>query len=116
MMTLQYVIAGGHLQINKQVFAGELLLPDSSLKKILRADEVKGSKQPKITRAEQMVRIDYNDASDITLDEGFYDLFKKLKLKYKEKIKGRIVIRITALTSYYVILNMEMEDERVLYE
>jgi hypothetical protein len=116
MKTLQYIIVGGQLQIDKRVFAGELLLPDSSLKKILHPEDIVGCKQPTIVKMESHVFIDFNDASDIILDEGFADLFKKLKFKYKEKIKGKVVIRITALSSYHMVLNLSSDDDKVIYE
>ncbi len=115
-MTLQYIISGGQLHMDKLIFASELLLPDSPLKKLLRVEEFNGSKKPKITKMERTVTIDFNESSDIALDEEFYDLFKKLKIKYQGKVKGRIVIRISAITSYHVILDLNAEDDRVTYE
>lgn len=104
------------MNLEKTVFAKEVLLPDSPLKKLMNAGEGSDAKQPKIVKADRMVSVIYNDASDIILDEYFYDLLKKLKTKYKEKVTGRVVIRITALTSYHVILDLNYEDGRIVYE
>lgn len=114
-MTLQYILAGGQLIMDKQAFAGELLIPDSPMKLLIPASDTNGLR-PKITRDDKFVTIDYNDAQDIILNEGFFDLFRRLKQKYREKLQGRVVIRITALTSYHVILNMNTDDDRVIYE
>jgi hypothetical protein len=114
-MTLQYILAGGQLKMDKRAFAGELLIPDSPIKLLLPAADINMGR-PKITRDDKCVTIDYNDAQDIILNEGFFDLFRKLKRKYREKLQGRVVIRITALTSYHVILNMNTDDDRVIYE
>lgn len=115
-MTLEYIIAGGQLKIDKKVFAKELLLPGSPLTKLIKIEEKAGSKQPMITKEEDIVIINYNDASDIFLDESFDSLFRSLKSRYKAKIKGSIVIRITALTTYHVVLNLNSEDETIKYD
>jgi hypothetical protein len=86
------------------------------MKKLLNAEINGVGKQPRLTKTDQLVTIDYNEAADIILDEGFYDLFKHLKVKYREKLHGRVVIRITALTSYHVVLNLNSDDDKVIYE
>lgn len=114
-MTLQYEIAGGQLLLDKVVFAQELLLVDSAVKKLLYPVSGKGQK-PNVIKEANCVRIDFNHGSEISVDEGFYDMFKRLKNKYQGKVKGKIVIRISAITSYYVTLDLNSEDERVIYE
>lgn len=114
-MAIQYGLTGGQLRMDKLVFTKELMSPGSSLKKLLPKQD-KNSRQPGITKTEDLVIIDYNVSSGILMDEGFYDVFKKLKLKYKEKVKGRVVIQISAVTSYYVSLNLDSEDDKVIYE
>jgi hypothetical protein len=113
-MTMQFAVAGGHITLDKAVFAKEILTPGSPLKKLIQVEE--GMVPPKIVKAERSVTIEYNNASDVRMDEDFHELFKKLKAKYKEKITGKVVIRITALTSYYVVLDLNRGDERVVYE
>jgi len=115
-MPIQYILIGGQLIIDKLVFSKELLLPGSTLKRLLQGEELGMGRQPEIKKANQFVIIDFDNAGDIKLDEGFYDLFKNLKLKYKEKLKGKVVIRITALTSYHVNLNLNAENEKIIYE
>ena len=115
-MTLQYILSGGHINLDKGVFTKELLLPDSPMKRLLRSGEIGVTRQPKVIKEEKSIIIDFNDASDIILDEGFYDLFKKLKEKYQEKLTGRVVIRITALSSYHVVLNLNDLGGKIVYE
>lgn len=115
-MTMQYAIVGGHLTFDKVVFTREILLPDSPVKKLMQAEEGEHMVPPKLVKTEKTVTIEYNDASDVLMDEGFYDLLRKLKAKYKEKINGKVVIRITALTSYHVMLDLNGEDGRIVYE
>ncbi len=114
-MTLQYILSGGQLLIEKTAFTRELLLSDSLLKKIVYGKGNPADIAPRVEKIEDFVKIDFNQA-EVRMDEGFYDLFRKLKQKYKEKIKGRIVIQITALTSYHVTLNLNGEDDKVIYE
>lgn len=114
-MTLQYIITGGQLYLEKTVFTRELLLSDSPLKKMVFGKDNTAHIAPKIVKQEERVILDFNEA-EVETDESFYDHFRKLKGKYREKMQGRIVIRITALTSYYVTLNLNSEDDKVVYE
>ncbi len=111
-MPLQYWLIGGQLIIERLAFSKELLLYSGPIHKLLGTDGI----QPTKIKSNNNIIIDFDHASDIKLDEGFYDLFKSLKGKYKEKVKGRVVIQITALTSYHVILNMNTEDDKIIYE
>ena len=113
-MTMQYEIAGGQLKIDKTVFGKELLFLNSPIKKLLYPPTGKGQR-PKVIKADTFVQIDFNQ-SEISVDEGFYDMFKTLKIKYQSRVKGKIVIRISAITSYYVTLDLNSEDESVIYE
>lgn len=115
MMTLQYIITGGQLYLEKTAFTRELLLADSPIKILLYGKENTEHTKPKIEKSEDRVKIDFNQA-EVQLDDGFYDLFRKLKEKYRNHIKGRVVIRITALTSYYVTLNLDSEEDKVIYD
>lgn len=115
-MAIQYAIVGGKLKLDKKVFAREMLMAESPLKSLLKVEEGPGMKPPTVTKTDQYVTVDYNEASDVLLDERFYDLLKKLKSKYQGNITGRVVIRITALTSCHVILDMNYEDGRIVYE
>ncbi len=114
-MTLQYEIAGGHLLLDKAVFAKELLLVDSPMKHLVYPTR-QNSQKPKVIKENLLVRIDFNYGAEVTVDEGFYDVFKKLKQKYRAGIKGKLIIRISAITSYYVTLDLNSEDEKVIYE
>jgi hypothetical protein len=115
-MPLQYILVGGQLIIDKLAFSKELLLPSSPLKRLLHGGEGGNSRQPEIIKTKENIVIDFDNAEDIQLDEGFYDLFKALKIKYKDKVKGKVVLRFTALTSYHVCLNLNTEDDKVIYE
>lgn len=115
-MMIQYVITGGQLHMDKKAFARELLLPDSLIKKLLYSAETQANKKPKIIKTESDVTIDFNDAVDVLLEENFYDVFRNLKIKYQNKISGRVVIRITALTSYHVVMDLNSEDGRIMYD
>lgn len=59
--------------------------------------------------------IDYNGASDILLDEKYIDLFSDLKDRYKDKIRGRVVIRVSALTSYLMMVEFNGDTIKVGY-
>lgn len=111
-MGIEYVISGGQLHFDKKAFTRELLLPNSPLRNILGSkDHSIENKQPIITKTDNSIIIDYNDASDIKLDENFEELFRTLKSKYKEKIGGKITIRITLYNSYFMVLDLGKDEK-----
>lgn len=112
----QYVISGGQLYIDKKVFAVELLKSDSIIKKIMSADSMGAGKPPRIIKGEDRVTVDYNSASDIEIGENYEELFKALKSKYREKIKGRLTLRVTFLTSFHMVIDFNSEDEQICRE
>lgn len=115
-MTLQYEIAGGQLVMDKAAFAKEVLIMDSPIKKLIYPKINSNEGKSKVIKDSNTVTIDFNHTSGVVVDEGFYDMFKKLKIKYGGRLKGKIVVRISAITSYYVTLNLESDDEHIIYE
>lgn len=116
-MGIDYVISNGKLYIDKKVFSKELLISSSPLRKIMGMQSKKENrKMPKINKNENIVVIDYREADDVKLDEHFEDLFKILKSKYREKVKGYITIRIGMLTPYKISLNFDSYDESIKFE
>lgn len=113
---MNYILTGGQLIIDKQAFGKEILLPHNSLKQLIGLGDNCANKPPIISKNENVVIIEYGNSCEIELDANFYDIFKNLKIKYRDKIRGRVVIRITSLSSYYVNLDLNTEDEKVIYE
>lgn len=117
-MPIKYGLSGGKLYIDKQVLAKELLMNHSTLKPMLKCkDTSKSAKQPRITKNSQnnMVTIDYKDASDIELDEKFETIFRDLKSKYQHKIKGKITIRINYQGSYHMVIDLDANDDTISF-
>jgi hypothetical protein len=115
MEKIQYAISGGQMILDKNIFTRELLLADSPLKKLLgMEDKEKNRIQPVIIRTMDLVTIDYNGASDILLDENYELLFQTLKVKYRDKVKGKVTIRFTCYNTYYVVVNLDREDDKLI--
>lgn len=111
-MSMEYVVSGGQLHLDKKVFAKEILKPDSLLKKILGSkNDDMNNELPVIAKKENHVSIYFNNASDVVLDDDFIEQFKTLKSKYKERIKGRLTIRMVLYHSYYMVLNFNGDDD-----
>ncbi|MPN00422.1 hypothetical protein SDC9_147617 [bioreactor metagenome] len=114
-MSIEYRIAGGKLVFEKAAFARELLLPNSPLKTILGFSVLDSqAKKRMIVRTDDLVTVDYNFLADILLDENFMDLFEGLKSKLKEKMKGSISIRMGFYTSYFINLNFNSDDGKLV--
>jgi hypothetical protein len=109
-MSIEYTVSGGRIEIDKSVYIKEMLSKDGVLRKILRASEVSNTEiKPKITKNDksQTVTINFNGSSGVNLGENYRDVFQELKIKYKDKIKGKVVISISTYSIIYVTINLE---------
>jgi len=102
--------------MDKKSFAKEMLMSSSPLKKILKPGEPT-ARPPKIHRNSEtgIVTLDYTHASDIELDDNFESIFRSLKSKYRDKIKGQVTVRITYYDSHYIILNLNSPNDQITY-
>ncbi|MCX7711276.1 MAG: hypothetical protein N2484_15665 [Clostridia bacterium] len=114
-MVFEYSIVGGILKIHKSVFVQEMLVKDSKLRVLLNWKTMKdlAGKHPLIggQSNEDIITVDF---SHMTVDtqESPKDILNDLKIKYREKIKGKIAFRTVygmfgGVFSYEVDLNSE---------
>jgi len=114
--TLKYSLIGGTLSMDKKSFAKELLMSSSPLKKILTPRDP-SARPPKIHKNAETdtVTLDYTHASDIELDDNFESIFRSLKSKYRDKIKGQVTVRITFYDSHHIVLNLNSPNDQITY-
>ncbi len=98
--------------MDKLAFAKELLKPSSPLHKLLGSkDNTKDRIKPAIIRTEDRVTIDYNGATEISLTDDYEEELGALKKEYREKLSGKLTIRFSFLSSYYISVDLSsMED------
>lgn len=97
--------------MDKLAFARELLKPSSPLHKLLGSkDNTKDRIKPVITRSEDRVTIDYNGATEIALADNYEEDLKALKKEYREKLYGKLTIRFSFLSSYYISVDFNSND------
>lgn len=93
-MSLESTIMGGYLEIDKNVFAKEMLSSSRRLRKLLNADDL--SKKMKIEKNEtgQIYTVDYTHSSEVKLDDDYQRIFQSLNKDYPGKIRGKVTIRV----------------------
>jgi hypothetical protein len=109
-MSIQYIVSGGHLEIDKHVYIKEMLSKDGALRKMLTSTgDGNAAIKPKITKNDesQTVIINFNGSSSVDLGENYSDVFKGLKIKYKDKISGKVVISISTYSIIYITIDLE---------
>jgi hypothetical protein len=109
-MSIEYIVSGGRIEIDKTAYIKEMLSKDGALRKMLSVSEVNNAAiKPKITKNDnsQTVIINFNGSSSVDLGENFRDIFQGLKIKYKDKIKGKVVISIRTYSLIYVTIDLE---------
>lgn len=93
-MSLEYAIVGGCLEVDKNVFAKEMLCQGSRLRILLNSNDL--SKKVNIIKNESgaSYTIDYTHSSEVKVEEDYMKLFQTLNNDYPGKIKGKVTIRV----------------------
>lgn len=97
---MNVIITGGRLSVDQKVFAKEMLIAGSLLKKLMNGTN--GPKRkPEITKdpIAGVVQIDFNPSEGIILDENYTELCKQIREQFAGKIEGSIVVKLDTLIS-----------------
>lgn len=109
-MYINIDIIGGKIIIDRKVFAKEMLKKGSYLRQITKSTVDDSSKKdPAIIKEDgsSFVIIDYNDATNVPLDEDFDQKLTALKKQYTGLIKGRITIRFISHGSAFHVYDFD---------
>jgi len=99
---MEYAITGGYLRIAKSVFAKEMLVPGSRLRRLLNTANLAQKPLIKKNEADNFCLIDFTHSSEIPLAETYQDLFRSLKEDYGENLQGKVTIRVnTPFNSFF---------------
>lgn len=112
-MELSFQLSSGYLFMDKKRFVKDILLGKSEIRSLINSSEP-GFKEPKIEKEEKHVKIVFDDATDIDLGDEYQEYFKKLKEKYRGDLKGKLAIRVICHATYFSILDLNSEDDKVL--
>lgn len=107
-----FELNSGYLNIEKKLFVQDMLTKESEIKSLIKSSDPR-FRQPEIIRELDCVKLLFDNATDIELGESYQDYFKELKDRYKERITGRLAVRISSSTTYYSIIDLNGEKLRV---
>lgn len=107
-----FELISGYLYITKKVFIKDLLLKNSYLRQLINSSEPR-SIDPQIKKEKDTVKIIFDNATDIDLDENYKQYFQKLKSKYGADLKGRVVIRVTCYATFSSIVDFNKADDKI---
>jgi hypothetical protein len=98
MMVLEFFIIGGYITVPKDIFVKEMLNKDSAIRPLLKwksTADFKGS-HPIIDENtnEGMITIDFTNIESVSIGEDPKEILGKLKSRYREKVKGRVVCNV----------------------
>ncbi len=108
-----FELISGYIEIDKKSFIKDMLQGRSILKSLINSNEP-GFIEPTIEKGDSTVKIVFNDSTDYNIGEEYQEIFKELKLKYKEHIMGRVVVRVTCFATFLSVLDLTKESDRVL--
>lgn len=109
-----YELIGGYLYIDKIELLKELLTGKNGLGDLLKAGRSQNKKAEIITE-EKGIKIIFDNAADIDLDHNYREYFSSVKMRFGEKLKGRIVIRVSGYTTFLSIVDFNSRNNIRVY-
>lgn len=95
-MALEFSIVGGYITMPKEIFIKEMLERDSVVKTLLKWRGGAGfrEKHPLINEQDEagVIKINFTGIDYVKLGDDPEQLLKKLKGRYREKIKGWVAV------------------------
>lgn len=111
---MNFYIIGGYLQVEKKVFIRDMLTPKSILKTLLNYDWDQEEKIRYLTidrlNDPNNVRILFDTGASIPVGEDYRNLVFDLKEKYREKVKGELVLMSDIPYSEVSALRLDMGE------
>ncbi len=113
-MDNDYELYNGSIFFNKELFAMELLIPDSPIRFLITKKD-KSKIPPEIIKYNNKVEINFDEASIIDLKQNYLDYFTKLKNKFKDKMWGKISIRVICYATHFTVLDFNSKNQVLVF-
>lgn len=107
-------LTSGVLVINKTTLAKDLLKKDSDFKYLLNKNRPI-YRPPEIKKHEDSVIINFENGTDIDLENDYIEKFRELKRKYKNNLKGKIYVRVTFNTIFTSTIDLDGTNDIEVY-
>ena len=108
-----FELISGYIEMEKKAFIKDMLQGNTVLKSLINSNEPRFI-EPVIEKGDSTVKIIFDDSTDLDVGEEYQEIFKDLKSKYREKIRGKIVVRVTCYGTFLSVLDLNKEIDRVL--
>jgi len=111
-LEVKFSITGGQLLIERKLFTKAMLMNDEMIRTMIYGicQVNKAVNSPDILKNENWVTIDYNKADEVDIGLSAHELLEKLKRKYKDKIKGKITIKMMSFEAYFTMYDLNSYD------
>jgi hypothetical protein len=122
MMVLEFFIIGGYITIPKDIFVKEMLNKDSVIRPLMKwknTSDFKG-RHPIINENTEdgTITIDFTLGDKVSIGEDPKELLGKLKSRYREKVRGRVVCNISyeMMSGLYTVkFDLNSDTEQIEY-
>ena len=94
-----YELVGGYIEIDKSLFLTDILSKNSSFRYLVKREN-SFKQQPEVQKKEFSIKIIFDNAKELDLEHSYKDFFKNLKNKYKHKLKGRLIVRVSCNATF----------------
>ena len=110
-MSLEFAIIGGFIEIDRAIFAQEMLSKDSRLRKILNVGNLTKKLQIQKNKEQDSCLIDFTGSPDIEVSSSYQELLQSLEKDYPGKIKAKLSIRVsTEYSTFFTVYKISDED------
>lgn len=121
-MALEFFIVGGYIKVPRDIFIKEMLIKDSILRSLLKwrsTSDFKG-KHPNVSEPMEdgTITISYSSADSVSVGEDVKEFMKRLKSRYKGKVKGWVACTGTYECYggvYNISVDLNSDDDEVTY-
>ncbi|QEN05843.1 hypothetical protein EW093_14415 [Thiospirochaeta perfilievii] len=109
-----YELIGGYLEFDKKAFLLDIVSPKSEIRRLITSGD-RGFKPPKIVKKESSVKVLFDDSTDIDLDKNYKEYFTRLKEKYKKKMQGRLIVRVSCYATFFSNVDFNRDEKAFFY-
>jgi hypothetical protein len=108
-MVLEFSIVGGRMKVHKTAFIQEMLGKESLLKVLMNSTT---GRHPGVCEpdADNFITVDFSGSLPVSIGDEPSDILKKLKAKYRGKIKGKLICKGTLFTFE---IDLNSDDDKI---
>lgn len=113
-MNAFYELISGTIIIDKKILAMDLLKKNSNFRYLLNKNKP-FYRPPEIENQDGLVKINFDNGTDIDINDSYIKKFKLLKIDHKSAVTGKIYIRVSTNSIFTLTIDFNGLNEAKVY-